>query len=176
MVLNINQSMGNVISRSLLLTSAIICLGASKAHAECPQEYRALVEKLFFEGFSGGNLQIVEEVFSPDIHFQDPVFPDGIEGIKALAAKNNRAMSDWAFIIKDMLCDSAKTAVRWSASGRHTGSFMGEEPTGNTVELNGIVIYEIHDNQITHDWLMSDNLGFLTQIGVLSHSKVNMSR
>ena len=36
---------------------------------------RALVEKLFNQGFSGGNLSVLDEVMSKDIHFHDPMFP-----------------------------------------------------------------------------------------------------
>ena len=73
-------------------------------------------------------------------------------------------------------CDGEKAAVRWRANGVHTGSFMHEKPTGNQVELKGIVIYEIRNQKITRDWLMSDNMGFLTQIGILSHEKVDMTK
>lgn len=159
------------------LTASILTIAFSaSAEAACPEDYRNLVEKLFFQGFSGGNLAVVEEVFSPDIHFEDPMFPEGIEGIKALVAKNNAAMSDWTFAIEDMLCDGDKTAVRWMATGIHTGSFMGEPPTGNQVALKGIVVYQIEGNRITRDWLMSDNLGFLTQIGILAAGNVDMTQ
>lgn len=132
------------------------------------QEYQELIEKLFYKGFSGGNMDIIEEVFHPNIHFEDPMFPPGIEGIKALVKKNNEAMSGWTFQINDTVAEGDKACVRWTATGTHTGSFMGEKPTGNNVELKGIVIYEFSGDKITSDWLMSDNLGFLMQIGVVS--------
>ena len=34
-----------------------------------------IVRKLFLEGFSGGNLDVVEEVMSPDIRLEDPNLP-----------------------------------------------------------------------------------------------------
>jgi len=154
----------------------ILSLVAFNAHASCSGETRALVEKLLYSGFSGGNMEVIEQVFSPDIRFEDPMFPPGLEGIKALVKKNNDAMSNWQFAIEDMFCDENKAAVRWTANGIHTGSFMHEEPTGSPVELKGIVIYEIQGQKIMRDWLMSDNLGFLTQIGILSHEKVDMTR
>jgi predicted ester cyclase len=148
----------------------------SNTHAACSAETQALVEKLLYKGFSGGNMEVIEQVFSADIQFDDPMFPPGLEGIKSLVKKNNDAMSNWQFTIDDMLCDGDKTAVRWTANGIHTGSFMHEQPTGEPVQLKGIVIYEIQDQKIMRDWLMSDNLGFLTQIGVLSHENVDMTK
>ena len=135
-----------------------------------------LIEKLFYQGFSGGNLDIIDEVFHEDIHFVDPMFPSGVAGIKALVKKNNDAMSDWKFQIDDVVAQGEKTCVRWTARGVHTGSFMGEEPTGNKVEHRGIVIYEIRNDKIVADWLMSDNLGFLSQLGVLNPKDIDMTK
>ena len=138
-----------------------------------PENYVRLVKRLFFDGFSGGHLEVVEEVFSPDTEFNAPGAPPGIEGIKAMVKKNNSAMSDWQFHIDDMISDGDKTAVRWHATGNHTGSFMGEEPTGKAVILNGLVIYQIENNRIVRNWLMGDNLGFLNQLGLVALPKAD---
>jgi len=164
------------LSWQVLVGFIAMACSVANAQAGCSRETRDLVEKLLYEGFSGGNMRVIEEVFSPNIHFEDPMFPPGLDGIKALVKKNNQAMSNWTFSIKDMFCDEEKVAVRWTANGVHTGSFMHEKPSGNPVELKGIVIYQVVDQKITRDWLMSDNLGFLTQIGVLSHDHVDMTK
>ena len=68
-----------------------------------------------------------------------------------------------------MLCDgNDRVVVRWNGNGIHARSWMGEPPTGNTIDLNGIAIYRIENNKVTADWVVPDNLGFLIQIGVLS--------
>ena len=134
----------------------------------CRPDHAALVRRLFDDGFSGGDMQVLDEVLHADFHFEDPNFPPGREGLKALVKKNNDAFDDWHFELHDMLCDGSKVTVRWTGRGRHVASFMGEAPTSNEVALNGLSIYEIADGQIVADWVMPDNLGFLTQIGVLS--------
>lgn len=141
---------------------------AQPAIASCSAGNQALVEKLFYKGFSGGNMQVLDEVMSKDIHFVDPMFPPGLEGIKALVKKNNDSFEGWHFKMHLVLCDGDKVTVRWSGYGKHTGSFMGEEPTGNDIELTGISIYQVKDNKIIADWVVPDNLGFLMQTGVLA--------
>lgn len=136
-----------------------------------PETHVSLVKRLMFDGFSGGHLDVVEDVFHPDIEFNSPGLAPGIEGIKAIVAKNNAAMKPWQFHIEDMISDGAKTAVRWHATGMHTGSFMGEEPTGNEVTLRGQVVYEIEDGKIIRNWMMDDKLGFLMQLGLVSPPK-----
>ena len=134
----------------------------------CKAEQRALIEKLFYKGFSGGHMEVLDEVMHADIAFSDPAFPPGLEGIKALVRKNNASFEDWAFKMDDVLCDGAKVVVRWQGSGKHVASFMGEKPTNKQIELNGISIYLIENNKITADWVVPDNLGFLMQIGVIA--------
>ena len=127
----------------------------------------ALVRRLFLEGFSGGHLDVVEEVMSPDIKLEDPNLPPGIEGVKAIVRKNNDSFKDWQFTMHDTLAVDDKVAVRWSASGIHVNSFMGEAPTNKEVTLSGIGIYQIADNKIVTDWVVPDNINFLMQLGII---------
>ena len=172
----LNKSSATRNLKRIIGTAIFPLLVSTNDAATCPEANKALLEKLFYKGFSGGDLVIVEEVFHKDINFVDPMFPNGLDGLKALVKKNNEAMSEWQFTIEDMLCDGDKAAVRWSATGIHTGSFMGESPTGNRVNHKGTGIYEIINNKVVSDWLISDNLGFVTQIGVLSSNNVDMTK
>lgn len=128
---------------------------------------KALVTRLFREGFSGGNLEVVEEIFAPDIQLIDPNLPPGIEGIKAIVRKNNEAFAGWSFTLHDVLAVDDKVVVRWTGSGIHVASFMNEAPTGKRVQLNGLSIYRIAGGRIVTDWVIPDNLQFLVQLGII---------
>jgi len=143
---------------------------SERTSAEAPalEANKQIVRKLFLEGFSGGDLSVIDEVMSPDIDLHDPNLPPGIEGVKAIVRKNNAAFDGWSFTIHDMLAVDDKVAVRWTGTGIHANSFMGEEPTGKEVHLNGLSIYQIADGKIITDWVVPDNLQFLTQLGVLA--------
>jgi predicted ester cyclase len=139
----------------------------STANEELIERNVALVRRLFLEGFSGGNLDVVEEVMSPDIRLEDPNLPPGIEGVKAIVKKNNESFKNWQFTMHDVLGVEDKVVVRWSATGIHVNSFMGEEPTNKEVTLSGIGIYQIADNRIVTDWVVPDNINFLEQLGLI---------
>ncbi|MEM1138605.1 MAG: ester cyclase [Pseudomonadota bacterium] len=126
-----------------------------------------LIEHLFYNGFSGGNLDVIEEVFHPDIEFDSPGLPAGLEGIKKIVTLNNTAMSEWRFTIEDLFGHENKVVVRWSAKGVHTGSFMDEAPTGKPVSLTGQSIIKIEQGQITADWMVADMMSFLSQLGIV---------
>ena len=133
----------------------------------CSAANKALVEKLFYQGFSGGNMDVLDEVVSQDLRFSYPMFSGGLEELKTVVKKNNASFEGWHFKMHDTLCDGDKVTVRWTGQGRHVASFMGEDPTGKNIELTGISIFLIKDNKVLTDWAAPDNFNFLMQIGVL---------
>ena len=129
---------------------------------------KKVVKRLLMDCFSGGRLEILAEVVSPDFEFEYPNLPGGMEGLRAIIKKHNDCFKGWHFTIHDMLAADDKVVLRWSASGTHVKSFLGESPTGKDVQLKGISIYQLKDGMIFKDWVEPDNLGFMTQLGLLA--------
>lgn len=132
------------------------------------EQNKQIVRRLLMDCFSGGNLEVLDEIISPEFEFYYPNMPAGLEGLKAIVKKNNDCFEGWQFTMHDVLAEYDKVAVRWTASGKHVKSFLGESPTGKQVQLKGISIYQLKDGFIYKDWVEPDNLGFLTQLEVLS--------
>jgi predicted ester cyclase len=59
-----------------------------------------------------------------------------------------------------------KVVVRWTATGTHTGEFMGYAPTGKSATWTGINIFEIECDRITRVVTELDALGRLEQLGL----------
>jgi predicted ester cyclase len=131
------------------------------------EENKALVRRLFLECFSGGHLHVIDEIVSPAFEFFYPNTPPGIEGLKVIVRKNNDTFTGWSFEVHQLLAEDDRVVAQWSATGIHANSFLGERPTEKKVKLKGISIYQIKDGKIYKDWVEPDNLGFLTQLGVL---------
>lgn len=127
----------------------------------------ALIKRLFLDGFSGGHMDVIEEVFHPEFELNHPSLPPGIEGVKTIVKMNNNAFDGWHFIIHDLICEDDKVVARYTGSGVHNNSFMNETPTGKEVNLNGISIFMIKDNKIIKDWYAPDDLNFLIQLGII---------
>jgi predicted ester cyclase len=132
------------------------------------EQNKQLVSRLILECFSGGHLHVIDEIVSPEFEFYYPNVPEGIEGLKAIVKKNNDSFEGWSFTIHELFAEGDKVIARWSATGIHAKSFMGEPSTGEEVHLKGISIYEIQKGKIVKDWVEADYVGFLTQLGVLS--------
>ena len=138
------------------------------AKQDLQEQNKEVVRRLFMDCFSGGNLEVLDEIISPEFEFEYPNLPPGIEGLKAIVKKNNECFKGWQFTMHDVLAVDDKVVVRWSASGIHVKSFLGESPTKKKVQLKGIAIYLLKNGMILKDWVEPDNLGFLTRLGVLA--------
>ena len=80
----------------------------------------------------------------------------------------------------------AEVTIRWTLRGRHTGPFLGIQPTGNYVTVSAIGIYtgkcppigtanlttttqtcETAEGTLKAGWLEMDSLGLLQQLGAV---------
>ena len=52
-------------------------------------------------------------------------------------------------------------------SGRHTGSLMGQGPTGREFAVRHVYIWRIEGGRIAEHWGSRDDLGLLGQLGLL---------
>ena len=130
------------------------------------QANQQVVRRLLMDCFSGGHLEVLDDLISTDFEFEYPNLPSGIEGLRAIVRRHNECFSGWQFEVHDLFAANDKVALRWSACGTHVKSFMGEEPTHKLVQLKGVSIYQLRDGLIVKDRVEPDNLGFLTQLGV----------
>jgi predicted ester cyclase len=58
-------------------------------------------------------------------------------------------------------------AALWTMRGTHKGLFMGNQPTGRPVEVQGIIFAHISNGRIVEDWTLVDQMGILQQLGIV---------
>ena len=134
------------------------------------QENKAVSRRVAQEIFNGGNLDLADELYAPDYVLHDPSLPEalhGPEGIKQYAAMSLGAFPDAHVTVEDQIAEGDKVVSRWTATGTHTGDFMGIPPTGRSIEISGITINRFSGGKIAEDWYQSDDLGMMQQLGVI---------
>ncbi len=113
---------------------------------------RALVHRYYDEFFSApDNLDIADEIFTPDIVFHNPISPDGIHGIeeyKQFALRWYRGFPDRKFTVDDDIVEGNRIAAKFTITGTHLGEFGGHEPTGNPITVRGMNIFIIENQRI----------------------------
>lgn len=78
------------------------------------------------------------------------------------------AFPDAQVHVDDIFASEDKVAVRVRITGTHSGPFLGKAATGRAIAYDSIELYEITDGKISTEWICSDTLTMMTQIGALS--------
>ncbi len=91
-----------------------------------------------------------------------------MEAIKQFAAGMRKAFPDLEIIIEDQIAEGDKVVTRFRTRGTHQGESedLGP-PTGNRIEIQGMVIDRIADTKIAQSWIIYDALGMMRQLGFI---------
>ncbi len=134
-----------------------------------PQSPEALVRRLIEEGFNRGDLDVADELISPDLLEHQNFGPDhapGAEGVKAVIASLRRAFSDFHLAIDDLAVAGDTVWLRMTGTGTNDGSFMGHPPTGRGMRTDVFDALRLENGRIVEHWGVPDRLGTLFQLGL----------
>jgi steroid delta-isomerase-like uncharacterized protein len=133
---------------------------------------RELVTR-FYEAFDAGDVDAVLSVFSDELETTDPgmgtvhghgPFREYIETLK-------RAVPDARAVIDGMYDDGDVVVVEGRFAGTFTGPLASPDgdidPTGATVDLRFADVSRVRDGKIVSYHTYYDQLGLLTQLGVM---------
>lgn len=99
------------------------------------------------------------------------------EGVRAFLGGLFAAMPDIAFQVRCKTVQGDRAVVRWSLTGTFCGEpYMGIEPTGARVELEGIDELRVRDGLIVENNAFSDGMTFARQIGLLPEEETPTHR
>ncbi len=79
------------------------------------------------------------------------------------------SFSDYTVKIDDLIADGEKVAAHVTASGTHSGPFMGAPATGHPVRIEGIEIFRIANGMVVERWGVFDLAGLMMQVGMMPH-------
>jgi steroid delta-isomerase-like uncharacterized protein len=132
-----------------------------------PEENKAVTRRFLEEIFTGGNLELVDELFAPDFILHDPSVPQEVRGIEALKqyiSMYRAAYPDTHFTAEDQIAEGDRVVTRWTGQGTHLGELMGIPPTGK--QVTGIELDHISGGKIEESWVNYDALGMMQQLGI----------
>jgi steroid delta-isomerase-like uncharacterized protein len=90
------------------------------------------------------------------------------EGVRAFFTELFAAVPDQKFEVLDVVAARNQAAVRWHSTGTFCGGpFMGVEPTGARIELEGLDLLTVTDGLIQRNDAYYDGTQFARQIGML---------
>jgi predicted ester cyclase len=113
------------------------------------------------------NWAIFDEIYPPSYVGHDPDGLQDHEAFRQYAAGLFAAFSEVNLVIDDLLADGDKVVKRWTVTCKHTGELMGVPPTGKEIKFTGINIFRIIGGKIEEQWVESDALGLMQQLGII---------
>lgn len=131
------------------------------------EENKQLVRDLV-EAMDERDLDRLDELLADDFVSHNPAAEDidGPAEYKDFVAMFDAGFPDARHVHEDILSEGDKVVQRNRLTGTHEGEFMGIGPTGNEIDVPGIVVYRIEDGQIAEQWVQSDMMGMMDQLGV----------
>jgi predicted ester cyclase len=132
-------------------------------------ENREIVRRLNDDVWQEGKVELIDELYTEDYHEHNAALPEDIhgrDGNREKLAMFHSAFSDITVTTEDLIAEGDKVAVRDRFTAVHDGEFMGAEPTGNRIEVQGMVIYRIEDGKAAEAWVQADMMGMMQQLGL----------
>lgn len=129
-----------------------------------------LARRMQEEVWNEGDLAAIDELLAEDFVQHSPWEPSELrsrEAFKRQVSEFHDAFPDLHGTVDEVIADGDRVANRFTMRGTHEGTFMGVEPTGDTVELTGTIFAHVEEGKITERWVVDDIFGFMKQLGEL---------
>lgn len=122
---------------------------------------RQVIDRIFVHQEDAAIDELIATDFVP--HTFGPM-PPGREGLRAGMKRAGAGVSEARFEIQDEIAEGDRVVVRLTTTARHTGQFMGIDPTGERYSIDEIHIFRLRDGQVIEHWHEFDKLALLRQL------------
>ena len=137
---------------------------------------KAVVQRVVDEIINQGKLDLADELFSPNYHSHRDLTrdaspsaagADGPDSIKQDVGGVRAAFPDVHCVTDLMVAEGDKVMARITLTGTHNGTFLGAAPTGKRFKRTGMHMVRLEDGKIVEQWVQSDDLSMLQQLGMV---------
>ena len=131
---------------------------------------KALVRRLYEEGFNQGNLGVVDELVAPDVVTHDPIIldaPTGPDSIRGGIEMIRKAFPDFHVEVLDLVAEDDKVASFLLMSGKNTGDYRRGGATNERGTMRAFLLWRVADGRLAESWGMAARFQFLQQLGIV---------
>lgn len=113
---------------------------------------KALMRRIYEEMWNRADLSRAAEIFAQP------------EGVERFVRQFLLAFPDLQHTLEEMIEEGDRVAVRFTASGTHTGQWLHFEPTGKSILYTGVTLARISGGRIIEHHTWWDKAGLTEQI------------
>ena len=131
---------------------------------------KAVVRRLFEEGFNAGRLEVVDELVAPDVVTHNPFVLDAPEGpasVRGAIEMLRKAFPDLHVEIVDLIAEGDRVASSLVMTGTNTGDYRRGGATNTRGTIRGFFVWRIADGRIAESWGVADRFAFLQDLGIV---------
>jgi steroid delta-isomerase-like uncharacterized protein len=134
------------------------------------EDNKALVRRMEEELFNRRNLDAIDTFIAPEYVLRTAAegTPNDREAIRGSIAAYLQGFPDLRITIDQLLAVDDRVVGVFTFTGTHRGELFGMPPTGRSIAVRQIAIYRIAGGQVVEEWEVSDQLGLMQQLGLIS--------
>lgn len=91
----------------------------------------------------------------------------GFEGYTRVLEMMRRAMPDVHWTVEEMIAEGDKVMVLYTMTGTQTNQLLAIPPTGKSIKVTAMNIYEFKDGKIIREHGLPDMFTLMMQLGVI---------
>ena len=155
---------------TLSLVAVIFVIGGCQRQNEnilSAEEASQLLDR-YMETINNVDMDLIDEIISPDYVLRSPMFPEpivGIEGYKAMVTNTAVIFPDIHAEVNDIVIRGDELWGRFTLSGTNTGPIGELPPTGKTFQISGLAITTVAGGMIISDETQWNVLDMFQQLG-----------
>ncbi|WP_246998722.1 ester cyclase [Halosolutus gelatinilyticus] len=122
------------------------------------------------EIWNGDDLDAIDDLVSDDFVYRNPMVEEDVRGpdeYRWLVENFRGAVPDFEMTVEEMIADGDTVATRFRTTGTHEKELLGVEPTGNEIDVTGMIFDHVEDGRITERRVNDDAFGFMRQLGLI---------
>lgn len=130
----------------------------------------ATFRRVIEEGFNKGNVDALDECFSPTYTEHQFDLPPTLDGFKGSIRYLRDTFGDFSLTIDDIIAEENMVWARMTGRGINNQTFMGKPPTGKTFSMTVVDICRFEEGKIVDHWGVPDRFHLISQLGFLPGS------
>ena len=126
-----------------------------------------LIERFYSQAWNRWDEKAARDLLDPSLTFRGSLGRRtmGVEEFLRYVAEVRAAFPDFHNHVHDVLVDGDQAVARLTYTGTHQGAVLGNLPTGNRVEYQGIAWFKVRDQRIVEGFVLGDVDTLRAQLG-----------
>jgi predicted ester cyclase len=113
------------------------------------EQNKAIVRRFIAEVLARSNPGAADELLAPN--YVNRAMGLDLAGFKAMGGAMAAALPDLRLAIENLVAEGDAVVARYTMEATHTGSLMGEPPSGKKISARGLTYYKLANGKIVED-------------------------